>query len=92
MDCILQWNHHAGNGTIGQALGLGACGTRGLDIGRSASRVSDYRTIKQLLTPQTIFELLGEELAIQCADNYHSLRKHGISIRKTVDVIIATFV
>ena len=31
------------------------------------------------------------ELAIAAANNYRKLRKKGITIRKTADVIIATF-
>ena len=51
----------------------------------------DYRAAKQLLTSLTIFDLLGKELAIRSANNYRALRKRGITIRKTADVIIATF-
>ena len=35
--------------------------------------------------------MLGEEIAIKSADNYRKLRKKGITIRKTIDVIISTF-
>lgn len=51
----------------------------------------DYKTAKNLLTSLTIFELLGEKMALKSADNYRLLRKQGITIRKTVDVIIASF-
>ena len=54
-------------------------------------RDSDYTTAKQLLTSLTTFNLLNADLAIQSADNFRTLRKQGITIRKTVDVIIATF-
>ncbi len=51
----------------------------------------DYETAKQLLTSLTIFDLLNIELAIKSADNFRALRKRGITVRKTIDVIIATF-
>ena len=51
----------------------------------------DYETAKKLLSSLTIFELLGEKMALKSADNYRTLRKQGITIRKTADVIIATF-
>ena len=51
----------------------------------------DYRTAEKLLTSLSIFQLLGKEMAIKSADNYRTLRKQGITIRKTADVIIATF-
>lgn len=51
----------------------------------------DYRVAKQMLTSLTVFSMLGLEVAIKSADNFRALRKQGITIRKTVDVIIATF-
>ncbi len=51
----------------------------------------DYRTAKKLLTSLTIYDLLGQDLAIRAAENYRMLRKRGITVRKTTDVIIATF-
>ncbi|MEH1852900.1 MAG: PIN domain nuclease [Nostoc sp.] len=52
---------------------------------------ADYQTAKELLTSLTIFEMLGINLAFKSADNYIILQKSGITIRKTTDVIIATF-
>jgi predicted nucleic acid-binding protein len=36
-------------------------------------------------------EMLGQELAIRSAENYRLLRKKGVTVRKTIDVIIGTF-
>jgi hypothetical protein len=52
---------------------------------------TEYQTAKELLTSLTIFEMLGLEIALKSVDNYRFLRKRGITIRKTADVIIATF-
>ena len=52
---------------------------------------SQYRTAKRLLTSLAIFEMLGVENAIRSAENFRFLRKQGITIRRTADVIIATF-
>lgn len=52
---------------------------------------SDYIIAKRLLTSLTVFNLLNSDLAIQSVDNFRALRKQGITIRKTIDVIIATF-
>jgi hypothetical protein len=52
---------------------------------------TDYRIAKKMLTSLMVFNLLGLEVAIKSADNFRALRKQGITIRKTVDVIIATF-
>ncbi len=51
----------------------------------------DYKAAKTLLTSLTVYDLLGENMAIKSAENFRMLRKKGITIRKTVDVIIATF-
>jgi predicted nucleic acid-binding protein len=51
----------------------------------------DYRSAKKVLTSLTIFNMLGLEIAIKSANNFRTLRKQGITIRKTNDVIIATF-
>ena len=51
----------------------------------------DYRIAKSLFSDVEVFDLLGRDIAIKIADNFRSLRKQGITIRKTADVIIATF-
>jgi predicted nucleic acid-binding protein len=33
----------------------------------------------------------GQELAIESAINYRFLRKQGVTVRKTIDVMIGTF-
>lgn len=51
----------------------------------------DVRTAQELLSSLTIFEMLGVANAIRSAAHYRELRKRGVTVRKTVDVIIATF-
>ena len=51
----------------------------------------DYKIAKDLLTALTVFTLGGQEMAIKSADNFRLLRKKGITVRKTIDVLIATF-
>ena len=51
----------------------------------------DYSTARRLLTELAIFELLGTKMALKSADNYRKLRKKGVTVRKTADVIIASF-
>lgn len=51
---------------------------------------ADYQTAKNLLASITVLEMLGAKNAIKSAENYRALRKKGITIRKTADVIIAT--
>jgi predicted nucleic acid-binding protein len=35
--------------------------------------------------------MLGQEAALKSASNYRYLRKMGVTIRKTIDIIIGTF-
>jgi len=35
--------------------------------------------------------MLTPQLALKAAENYRKLRKKGITVRKTADIIIATF-
>lgn len=51
----------------------------------------DFETAKNVLSSFPCLNMLGEEIAIKCATNYRTLRKKGITIRKTIDVIISTF-
>jgi len=51
----------------------------------------EYETAKSLLLAFTVFELAGNDVAIRSADNFRFLRKKGITVRKTIDIIIATF-
>jgi len=52
---------------------------------------TDYKAAKKVLTSLTVYDLLGKDLAIKSANNFRKLRKKGITIRKTADVIIATY-
>ena len=43
-----------------------------------------------LLTSLTLVEVDGQEIAIQAARNFRTLRVHGVTVRKTIDTLIAT--
>ncbi|HPQ40742.1 MAG TPA: PIN domain nuclease [bacterium] len=50
-----------------------------------------YSEVKELLSNLMHVEMVGFEIAEKAAINYRRLRKKGITIRKTMDIIIATF-
>ncbi len=50
----------------------------------------DFNEAKRLLTSLLIVEIGGQDIAIQAARNFRILRGQGITIRKTIDTIIAT--
>lgn len=62
-----------------------------LEILQGIRNDKDYRNTKRSLLALEQFELFGKHLVETCADNYRALRKKGITVRKTADVIIATF-
>ena len=51
----------------------------------------DFRTAKQLIAEFTMLELLGKQRALKAAEIYRKLRKQGVTVRKTVDVIIGAY-
>lgn len=51
----------------------------------------DYRIALSLMDELTVFDMLGKHLAVKSAENFRKLRKKGVTIRKTADVIIATY-
>ena len=51
---------------------------------------TDFNQAHALLSPLTVIELCGRNIAVQAARNYRRLRALGITIRKTIDTVIAT--
>jgi predicted nucleic acid-binding protein len=50
----------------------------------------DFNEARRLLTSLQVVELGGQNIAIQAARNFRLLRAQGVTIRKTIDTIIAT--
>jgi len=50
----------------------------------------DFNQARKMLTSLTVVELCGQEIAIQAAKNYRALRALGVTVRKTIDTVIAT--
>ena len=51
----------------------------------------DFNQAKQLLTSLIVVELGGQDITIQAAKNFRVLRVLGITVRKTIDTVIATY-
>ena len=62
-----------------------------LEILQGFKHKKDYTIAKETLITLDQYEMLGHSMVFECADNYRVLRKKGITIRKTADVIIASF-
>ena len=62
-----------------------------IEVLQGFSSDTDFKHAKNLLALLPFREMLGHEVALQTAKNYRALRKHGVTVRKTVDVMIGTF-
>lgn len=51
----------------------------------------DFETAKELLTAFDVHQISSDKIAIKSAGYFRALRKKGITVRKTVDVLIATY-
>lgn len=51
----------------------------------------DFERARTALLALTIFPMLGSDVAVRAARNYRMLRKQGITVRRTADVIIASY-
>lgn len=50
----------------------------------------DFNQARNLMTSLIVVDLVGQRIAIQAAKNSRALRTRGISVRKTIDTVIAT--
>jgi predicted nucleic acid-binding protein len=52
---------------------------------------SDYSTAKNLLESLEFRDMVGKEIALVSAGYYRTLRQQGITVRKTIDMLIGSF-
>lgn len=51
----------------------------------------DFKATQELLLSFHYHDMVGKVVALQSAENYRYLRQRGITVRKTIDMLIATF-
>jgi len=51
----------------------------------------DFEAARDALLKFPVVDILGKQIAVQCASNYRLLRSKGITVRKTIDCLIATY-
>lgn len=61
------------------------------EVLQGARTEASARQIEDLLSAFGILTICSPSIAIKSAENYRILRKRGITIRKTIDLIIGTF-
>jgi predicted nucleic acid-binding protein len=50
----------------------------------------DFHTAQAMLASLLVVDLCGRDIAVRAARNYRALRKLGLTVRKTIDTVIAT--
>lgn len=61
------------------------------EILQGFQRDSHFEAARKLLQAFPIVPMVGPSLALKSAQHYRTLRKRGVTIRKTLDVMIGTF-
>ncbi len=51
----------------------------------------DFRRAKAVLDTLIFSRMVGRDIALASAGNYRKLRAKGVTVRKTIDVLIASF-
>ena len=51
----------------------------------------EFQIARQLMDGLGYRDFVGRDMAMAAAQNYRALRRQGITVRKTIDVLIATF-
>ncbi|TMH43890.1 MAG: PIN domain nuclease [Betaproteobacteria bacterium] len=54
-------------------------------------RAADFRRARRLMATLAYEDMLGQAVALRGAAYYRALRRRGITVRKTIDVLIASF-
>jgi predicted nucleic acid-binding protein len=62
-----------------------------LEVLQGIRNDNEYKKTLKALETLDSFELFGKTMVLDCAENFRKLRKKGQTIRKTADLIIATF-
>lgn len=62
-----------------------------LEVLQGARDTAHAVRIERSLRRYPVAAMLDDHLAVRAANNYRTLRERGITVRKTIDVIIGTF-
>lgn len=51
----------------------------------------DFQVARRLLLNRRVVSLVNRSIALRSAENYRALRQRGLTVRKTIDCLIATW-
>ena len=61
------------------------------EVPQGFSRENDFRRAERIFAALEFRPMVGREIAIAAAHHYRTLRAKGVTVRKTIDALIATF-
>jgi predicted nucleic acid-binding protein len=99
VDSSVWIDYFGGEMTLQTELLHTALGQRAIGLGdiilcevlQGYRRQNDFEAARQALLRFPVYTIGGTEIALKSAQNYRFLRQRGITIRKTIDCLIATF-
>lgn len=62
-----------------------------IEVLQGFSTDKDLKSATDLFNDLLMYDLVGKEVAFATAQNYRELRQNGVTIRKTIDMVIGTF-
>lgn len=62
-----------------------------LEVLQGARQEEKAQRIEALLRRFAVKPMLGQSMAVKSASNYRTLRRKGVTIRSSIDVVIATY-
>jgi predicted nucleic acid-binding protein len=100
VDSSVWIDYFSGRETPQTTLLHASLGRRELGIGdlvlcevlQGFNRPRDFEVARRLLLSFPVYTIGGAGIAVKAAVHFRQLRRHGITVRKTVDCLIATFV
>jgi predicted nucleic acid-binding protein len=60
------------------------------EVLQGCSTDREFNQVRRSLSTLDVVDLGGRDLAIEAAKNFRKLRKLGVTVRKTIDTVIAT--
>lgn len=100
VDSSVWIDYFGGRSTLQTDLLHDALGWRSIGLGdiilcevlQGYRRQHDFEIARQALLRFPVYTIGGTDIALKSAQNYRTLRRRGITVRKTIDCLIATFV
>lgn len=62
-----------------------------MEVLRGFKKRRDYELARDALSKLNYVDMVGQDIAVRAAEHYRSLRSKGITVRKSIDMMIGTY-